>query len=328
MRAPSRRRFLTILGSACALALTPAMAQARGAGVHRWRGVALGAGASIFLDDVDGAAAQAAISATRAEIERLEAEFSLYRPESALSRLNRTGALAAPSADMLAILSMAGRVHRATGGAFDPTVQPLWRRLAGMETRGTVAEAPIGFGNVVVAPDRIAFARAGMALTLNGIAQGYITDAVARLLRAHGFRHVLVDMGELAAPAGRRDGTPWPVTIQRRRDRARLRRLTLAGRALATSEPLATTLDRAGRIPHILDPRAQDPRSRQTGGMREIVAVEAGTAAIADALSTGLCLLDDAEIAAALAHFPEARLVLATSSPSPVANAATGSIRR
>ena len=38
-----------------------------------------------------------------------------------------------------------------------------------------------------------------MAITLNGIAQGYITDKVGDLLRAAGFEHVLVNMGEQLA---------------------------------------------------------------------------------------------------------------------------------
>ena len=45
--------------------------------------------------------------------------------------------------------------------------------------------------------DRVSFARRGMAATLNGIAQGYITDRVADRLRAEGMTSVLVDMGEV-----------------------------------------------------------------------------------------------------------------------------------
>ena len=42
---------------------------------------------------------------------------------------------------------------------------------------------------------RVSFARPGMGLTLNSGAQGYITDRVAEVLRAHGFDRMLVDMG-------------------------------------------------------------------------------------------------------------------------------------
>ena len=41
----------------------------------------------------------------------------------------------------------------------------------------------VDYRNLSVATQRIEFARLGMAITLNGIAQGYITDRVSDLLR-------------------------------------------------------------------------------------------------------------------------------------------------
>ena len=54
-----------------------------------------------------------------AEIDRLESILSLYRADSALSKLNRTGRLDNPPFELLDCLSQAGAVHRASGGAFD-----------------------------------------------------------------------------------------------------------------------------------------------------------------------------------------------------------------
>ena len=76
---------------------------------------------------------------TAAELRRLEAIFTLYRAESELSRLNRDGYLLAPSPEMLAALDLAGRVHVATGGRFDPTVQPLWRAYAAGDAQAIAA---------------------------------------------------------------------------------------------------------------------------------------------------------------------------------------------
>ena len=76
--------------------------------------------------------------------------------------------------------------------------------------------------------EAIALARPGMALTLNGIAQGFIADRVARLLQAEGLRGVLVDAGELRALGGHPDGGGWPVTLG---DGGR--RLALRDRALS-----------------------------------------------------------------------------------------------
>jgi FAD:protein FMN transferase len=66
---------------------------------------------------------------------------------------------------------------------------------------------------VDVASDRIALGRPGMKLTLNGIAQGYVTDRVAALLAAAGLENVLLDLGEVRGAGGRPDGRPWRAAI-------------------------------------------------------------------------------------------------------------------
>ncbi len=321
MTALTRRRFIAI-SAAAACGSHPALAFSRTSQPIIWRGVALGARAEIRLDVEAGGRAEATriIAACRAEIDRLENIFSLYRADSAIARLNRDGRLEAPDADLLTLLSSAASVHRASDGAFDPTVQTLWEAYARIHTeisedngsrRRQIAAAHerlagrIGFDAVTIAPDRIAFGRPGMALTLNGIAQGFITDRIADLLRRRGLDHVLVDIGELRALDGRRDGSGWPVRIaEPGNDKATARTLRLNNRALATSEPLGTTFDAAGRFGHIVDPRAGRPAAR----CRQ-VSVEAPSAAIADALSTAFCLMPDDKARQAIKTFPGAELV-------------------
>lgn len=294
-----RRRFLAI--SAAAAIASPA----RAAPLTQWRGVALGARATIALAHPE---AERIISAARDEIARLEGIFSLYRSDSALSRLNARGALAAPPPELIECLSLAGAVHRATGGAFDPTVQPLWAAYAEAGAAGLplddrarrAALALTGWRGVTLAPARIALARPGMALTLNGIAQGYIADRVAALLAAEGLRDILIDTGEIRALGGRPDGGAWPVRLAGTRTEVALR-----DRAIATSAPLGTVFDAAGRTGHILDPRSGLPAPAH----RPQVSVTAGSAALADALSTALCLLEGAAADRALAAFPDCRLV-------------------
>ena len=52
----------------------------------------------LLLHHPDPAAAEALIGASLAEVARLERQFSLYDPDSALVRLNREGALDASAA--------------------------------------------------------------------------------------------------------------------------------------------------------------------------------------------------------------------------------------
>jgi len=233
-----------------------------------------------------------------AELSRLEDVFSLYRPGSALSRLNAQGALDAPPFELLECLSLCDRVHGLTGGLFDPTVQPLWaawaRHYSG-ETDGPdpgAARALTGWERVRFSSRRVTLGRAGMALTLNGIAQGYIADRIAEMLRSRGLSEVMVDTGELAAIGGHPEGGDWPVTL------AAGGRHGLRDMALASSAPRGTCFDAAGRAGHILDPRSGQP----TAARWRQVSVSGPSAALADGVSTAACLMDRAGIARAVAR--------------------------
>jgi thiamine biosynthesis lipoprotein len=123
----TRRRFITI-----SAALAPSLALAR-TPLHVETGIALGAKVSLRLDHPN---APRLARMAMAEIGRLERIFSLYLPGSDLSRLNRYGELDAPPFELLECLALAGAVHRASGGRFDPTVQPLWRAERWLARRG------------------------------------------------------------------------------------------------------------------------------------------------------------------------------------------------
>ncbi|WP_099824495.1 FAD:protein FMN transferase [Oceaniglobus indicus] len=294
----TRRRFLAI--SAAAIAV-PGMGRAQP--IHVWQGTALGARATLRLAHPDAAAIGARVGA---EISRLEDIFSLYRPDSALSRLNRDGRLVAPPFELLECLSLAGSVHAASGGRFDPTVQPLWAGYADASATGALpgtdtiddARALADWGGVTLGADAITL-RPGMALTLNGIAQGFIADRIAAFLSAEGLSDILIDTGEFRALGSAPGGKSWQVKL------AAGGEVALTARALATSAPLGTTFDEAAQVGHILDPRTGRPAQTP---WREIT-VSADSAALADALSTAACLFDTrAEIDACLAGFRDARL--------------------
>lgn len=268
----------------------------------------MGAAASITLAHPDPAPI---VARARAEIARLEAIFSLYRADSALARLNATGRLDAPPFELLACLSLAAAVHAATEGRFDPTVQTLWTLYAERHSEGRAPNGReiaatldrVGWRHVEVDAAGVRFARSGMALTLNGIAQGYVADRIADLLAAEGLTDVLVDMGELRALGGHPDGGAWPVGLDVAGEIVP-RAVHLRDRALASSGPLGTAFDAAGRIGHILDPSTGRPAE---AGWR-LVSITAPEAGLADALSTAACLLPRPGIEQALARFPDARL--------------------
>jgi len=305
----SRRRFLAISAAIPSAAVWPGAALAE-APVARWQGIALGAGASLTLAGIGQTDAAPLIVAAVAEIDRLEAIFSLYRADSAISRLNDTGRLTAPPPEMLELLTLCGALHRATGGAFDPTIQPLWRLHAQCATEDRQpsadelgrARAQTGWAGLRFDTGAVT-ARPGMKVTLNGIAQGYIADRIAALLRDAGMTGILVDMGEIHAVGSRADGAPWRVGIAEPGGDEILRAIPLTDRAVATSAPMGTVLDPVRHIGHIVDPRTGRP-----GGRWRLVSVSAPAAALADGLSTAFTLLSRDEMTRGLAAYPEARL--------------------
>ena len=299
----SRRRFIGIAGVAAGLSLLPGgVASARARAFH-WRGVTLGADASIEIIHTDAREARRIVGLAVAEIERLEAIFSLYRPDSTLRRLNRDGRLSEPPMELRDILARSAAVSDASGGVFDVTVQPLWERLARHfadepdsdnlpDLEATLAL--VDWRGVRIDDREIVFDRSGMAVTLNGIAQGYITDRVAELLHRNGVERVALDLGETRTSGYSVDGDPWMVGIPDPERPSRLiGRLDASDHAIATSGGYGTLFDRRGMISHLMN-----PQSGVTAPAGRSVTVVAEEACLADAWSTAFSLMNPMEVPA------------------------------
>ena len=126
---PMRRRVLRIVAAAAGVPLMMAAVRASApkGELHSWQGDVLGAVSELTLWHTDAAFAQRTIRKVRQEIARYERIFSLYRPESEVARLNANGRLARPSAELRALIEESQRIGALSAGAFDITVQPLWR---------------------------------------------------------------------------------------------------------------------------------------------------------------------------------------------------------
>ena len=126
---PTRRRVLRVMAAFAGLPLMIAAVRAIApkAQSHSWHGDVLGALSEIMLWHPEAALAQRTILRVRHEIERFERIFSLYRPDSEISRLNEAGTLIKPSRELRALVEESQRLGELSGGAFDISVQPLWR---------------------------------------------------------------------------------------------------------------------------------------------------------------------------------------------------------
>src|SRR6267142_1729718 len=282
----TRRRFWRV---AAAVAGVPLMIQAVRAlapkpQLHRWHGEVLGALAELTLWHPDAAFARQTILRVRQEIDRLERIFSLYRTDSEISRLNEAGRLIKPSPELRKLVEESQRLGELSGGAFDISVQPLWRLYEAHFWSCTdiqpdiaarardVAHAVVDFRQIDSGAAAIAFARAGMAITLNSMAQGFITDAIADMLRNEGFESRMVDLDDMA---------------------------------LAVSGGYGTTFEESGRYHHIFDPHTGSSANSLVD-----VAVIGPRATAADGLATAICVAGEALAPTLLAAYPQMRAML------------------
>ena len=305
MNAPlNRRRFLTISASTLAASVIPVSAASANVSPVRWRGIAMGARAELTLNHPVREEAESVLRLVHDEIRRLEKIFSLYDEKSALSQLNVAGALNAPPLDLVRCLDDARQISQVTDGAFDVTVQPLWELYARHFADGpnnligpggaeiATARALVDFNNVQIGTQKISLTRPGVKITLNGIAQGYITDRVAELLKNHGFENVLIDLGETRGLGQRDDGSDWRVGIKAPDGSGRLvRKLALRNKAIATSGGYGTTFSADGVHHHLFD-----PKTGRSADHWDSMSVISDDATRADALSTAFSSMSESDI--------------------------------
>lgn len=299
---PNRRRFFALAAGACGALMTGCSRQAGLQRVSR-QSKALGATVTMTVLHADESAANAALAAAFAELERIESVMSLYRPASQISRLNRERVLEYPDPSFVEVLRYAANVAGKSGGAFDVTVQPFWTLKGEKPNAATLAL--VDWQKVEIGDNRIRIAP-GMAITLNGIAQGYAADAAMRVMRAHGVEHALIDAGEFSAYGTNAENAPWRIGIQHPRQRDAFAALTqLENRCLATSGDYETSFSDDFSRHHIFD-----PHTGESPGELASVSVLAPTAMSADALSTTLFVLGAKRGMEFLRHYPDTDALL------------------
>lgn len=292
---PNRRNLLKLALSGSGLgAAASATLLYRDQPSYRRAGVAFDTGVALTVVGLDERDANLALDAGFAEIRHLEQVASLTRPGSDICRLNASGRLANPDRALLDMLAVADKVHRATEGAFDVTLQPLWILYDSYAKRGewpsdeqsAPARALIGQADVAFDHDEIAFARPGMAITLNSLTHGYAADCVARVLAERGVQQAFVDTGEMETLGHGAGGGPWRAGIQHPRQRDRLLgHLPFRG-CIATAGDYQYYWSEDYSRNHILDPLSgASPASFAS------VSVIARSAVLADALSTAVCVV-------------------------------------
>lgn len=239
----------------------------------------------------------ARISAT---LERLEQQFSTYRPNSELSRFNtaRTTDWITVSPELARVATDSRALSVLTGGAFDATIFPLvdlWgfgpQRRSGPPPSAaeiSAARARTGYRRLEsrASPPALRKTSADLAADFSSMAKGFAADTIAAQLSALGSTDHYVQIGGDIATVGPR---PWRVAIEQPAGSAPLAHIfDLAGQSLSTSGDAHNSFTHAGRrYGHILDPRTGEPVASPLVS----VSVIAPTCAQSSARATALFVL-------------------------------------
>ena len=232
------------------------------------------------------------------EMDRLIGLLSRYDDASAVCSLNEQGRLTGLHPEFSRLVSRALQFNELSNGAFDISVEPIVelfrKRLAAEDpvepTRAEIAEVLelVGSRHIELTSDAVGFKRSGMSISLNGIAKGYIVDAMARILEQSGIEDYLIDAGGDVRTAGtKEEGMQWTVAVQ---DPSKSDLypdvIHLANAAVATAGSYEKSFDSSQKFHHIIN--------SETGLSPQVnlsVSVVAPSAMVADALATGVFVM-------------------------------------
>jgi thiamine biosynthesis lipoprotein len=265
----------------------------------------------------DRNAGNAAIEAVLADMRRIDALMSTYKPDSEISRVNDKAALApvAVTAELFGLLQTAQQYSGLSKGVFDITyasvgylydyrqhLRPDDKTLAGALIAVDYRQLKLDPANRTVA-----FGRPGMRIDLGGIAKGYAVDRGIEILKARGFTHAMVNAGGDTRVNGDRFGKPWVIGI-RHPDRKEeiVLRIPLVDAAFSTSGDYERYFDQGGvRYHHIIDPKTgHSPHAVRS------VTIIASNATRTDGLSKTVFILGPKEGIAFINSLPDADAIV------------------
>ncbi|MGI9590466.1 MAG: FAD:protein FMN transferase, partial [Myxococcota bacterium] len=188
-----------------------------------------------------------------------------------------------------------------TGGSFDVTVGPLialWTEAAARDAPPSAAElaaarSRVGWRQVRVHADgRAELLAAGVQVDLGGVAKGYALERMVRILERRGIRDALLNFGQSSTWARGRpaDAEAWRL-LARGPGESFLGVLELVDLAMSVSGALGQWVEIGGRrYGHVLDPRTGEALQRSRQAL-----VVAPDAALAEALSKAMLVLEERE---------------------------------
>lgn len=183
-----------------------------------------------------------------------------------VGRLNRLGRLANPPPALREVVGRSLEISSLTDGDFDISVLPTLRYLESLQRPAVLTARDrtaietrdhlIDYRHIRLDANGVRFTRSGMAVTLDGLAKGYVIDQGIAALRAAGVEHALVDAGgDLRGIVPSGTDRAWRVGIVDPFDVNRVAAVVaLRGAALGTSGNYRIFYSADRTLFHVIDP--------------------------------------------------------------------------
>ncbi|MFH0947900.1 MAG: FAD:protein FMN transferase [Elusimicrobiota bacterium] len=256
----------------------------------------MGTTVEIKVWSFDEAIARKSISNAFDEIARVENIFSVYKPASEISQLNKNGS-AVVSDEVVQLVKKSNYFSETFGGAFDITVLPIIELWKNAKKVGKTPEEKeikntlelVSWRNILIDDfiknGKITFAKKGMKIDLGGIAKGYAVDCAVDVLKKNGVQTGMVNAGGDVRCFGDKI---WKIALQNPRNKNDfIAVLKIKNKAVTTSGDYERYffLDKR-KISHIISPFTGYPADKSISST-----VIAETCTDADALATVIFVL-------------------------------------
>jgi FAD:protein FMN transferase len=215
-----------------------------------------------------------AIDAVMAELRRIDALMSHYKPESELSQINQYANERPVQVDkeLFDLIKLSTHFSQITEGAFDITYASVGylydypHHIRPSEAQIRAKLPAVNWRNLLLDEEHhsVRFEHPGMRIDLGGIGKGYAVDRGIEILKARGVARALVTAGGDSRIIGDRMGHPWLVAIRHPDNPNKVvTRIPLSDSAVSTSGDYERFFDAGGvRYHHIIDPHTGHSASK------------------------------------------------------------------
>lgn len=248
-------------------------------------------------------------------LQQVDATFSMFNPDSRLSRINRDETTDADSL-FAHVFFLAQAVSAETHGAFDITVAPLVNAWGfGFEKADCITPTlidsllpAVGYQKVRLTDNgQVEKLHPGVMMDCGAIAKGFAVDHVAALFDSMGIRNFMVEIGGEVVVRGKNShGKPWRIGVSVPKPEAGIEEvqavLSVTDKAMATSGNYRNHYVKDGkRYAHTIHPHTGYPVQHSLLS----ASVVAPDCATADAYATAFMVVGLDSAKSILAKHPE-----------------------